>query len=139
MTRQSLLLLFMLPIAVPAADWSSQLRGRSSETTRERTFVDNWFHEVQRSAVLAPHRACQKDFGTIPDPTLRHPTPFEEGCYDRVADPTWTTPIQDEALTAELVSWREAREAEMDAHGLSPERGEDEDLGKRLEALGYIE
>ncbi|MBT3222259.1 MAG: sulfatase, partial [Proteobacteria bacterium] len=120
-------------------DWSAQVSGQATKTTRKHAFVDNWFRNVKRAVIFTDEFACQKDFGSEVDTTVRHETPFEDSCFNRTSDPTWLKPFSQPDILDELTSWREDRHEELDQHGLSPERGENEALNKRLEALGYLE
>jgi len=119
-------------------DWSAQVRGDADRTTRERAWVDTWFREVDRAAVLTDRVQCQRDFGTDHDASESRAPDFVEGCFDRVADPTYTSPIENPELMTELVEWRAARELEL-AASHPVDRAPDAGLTERLKALGYVE
>jgi arylsulfatase A-like enzyme len=123
---------------LPGRDWSAQVRGRSDRTTRERAWVDTWFREVRRAAVLTDQLHCQRDFGTDHAASQSRAPEFVEGCFDRAADPYYTTPIDAPELMAELVEWRAAREQEREAQDAS-DHAPDAGLTERLRALGYVE
>lgn len=119
--------------ALTGSDWSAQLSGASDRTTRTRAFSDTWFYGKSRAAVWTSERQCQHDFGSGREGDM------VDGCHDRAADPEFRHPFEDRALEAELVAWRKARVAELEAWGPVQRVEPDAALGAQLEALGYRE
>lgn len=139
-TVPTLLSLLDLPgdPALPGLDLSPLVRANAPErqTPRRQAFTDTWYFGANRSAVFTDAAACQRDFGSV---GMKRDT-FQNGCFDRVADPDFTQPVPHDALMEELVAWRAARQAEYDAwpHTRDVTGGHD-DLARQLEALGYVE
>jgi arylsulfatase A-like enzyme len=75
-------------------------------TGRDRAFADTLYDGVHRASLWTSDRQCQKDYGST---KVMEDDTFESACYDRVADPQFTKPIQDDALAAEL----DAQHAEL--------------------------
>jgi arylsulfatase A-like enzyme len=118
-------------------DWSEQVRGRGSNTTRERVFADTWFYEVRRSAIWSQEKACQVDFGTTG--ATREDLWFESGCFDRARDVAFRNPHVDHAMMRELSHWRAARLKEGEGWSHGPAEFVSDDLSEQLESLGYVE
>jgi arylsulfatase A-like enzyme len=85
-------------------DLSGAITGKT-ETTRDLAYADTFYDGAHRASVWTATRQCQKDYGSV----LEEPDTFTTGCFDRVADPDFTTPVADEALAAKL----EAMHAEL--------------------------
>lgn len=120
---------------LPGGDLSALARagGRSPRT---RAFTDTWYFGANRAAVFTSDRACQHDFGS----TGIRDDSFEQGCFDRVADPDFHEAFPDDSLLAELTAWRAARQAEYDAWpDIRDVSISDDGVEAQLEALGYVE
>jgi arylsulfatase A-like enzyme len=115
-----------------ARDWSGRLLGDPTTTTRQRAFSASMFFGTDIAAIWTPTRQCQLDYGSVPKVTIT------EGCFDRRADPTFTTPLKDAELVAELKAWRAARMVEY-ATWDEPTVVLDPALESQLKALGYVE
>ncbi len=135
--------LFGLPPApgLEGRDLSALLTGGSRDTGETRVFADTWFRAANRAAVYTPTHACLRDFAPPRAPASKQP-PFVTGCFDRVADPTMTTTIADDALMQELVDWRTEHEASraafVAAYG-EPEATINDATSGALRGLGYVE
>lgn len=85
-------------------DHSAAVKGKGS-TTRAEAYAATLFRGAHRASLWTATRQCQKDFGsehTLPDEV------WQDGCFDRVADPDFVTPIEDAELTKRLVEQHEA-------------------------------
>lgn len=123
------------PEGAVGEDWSAQVRGEMSSTTRNRAYSDTWYYGTNRSAIWTSERQCQLDWGT----RGVHDDDFQDGCFDRASDPGFTEVLQDAGLEEELRVWRAAREAEYAAWGDTRDVDVEGDVGAQLEALGYVE
>jgi arylsulfatase A-like enzyme len=115
-------------------DLSEHVRGEKIKSPRSQAFVDTWFREFSRAAVYTTTYACQRDFGS----DVHRDPRFQDGCFHRRRDPDHTKTVRKPTLFADLVAWREAREAEM----LSVESTAlelDEEMSEHLQMLGYVE
>lgn len=65
---------------------------------RTEAYADTLYQGAHRASVWTTDRQCQKDYGS----ELEEPDTFATGCFDRKADPDFTTVIADEALAARL-------------------------------------
>jgi hypothetical protein len=111
--------------------------GGASRTVRKAAYADTWFLDVDRAAMYTDSHACQRSFDI--DVVADSPDPFfQEGCFDRVADPQHEQPLRDLQREHALVGWRKARVREL-RHAAVEERAADPDLDRQLEALGYLE
>ncbi len=119
-------------VSGPGQDLSSWVRGeRKDRLPRRRAFAYSMFHRADVGSVWTPTRQCQAHFEFDRDREVN-------GCFDRVEDPYFERPLEDRALLAELVRWREARMAEGARWEVrTTEVGEA--LRRQLEALGYAE
>jgi len=125
-------------LAVDGHDWSSLLRGVGHTTTRERAWTDTWFRDVTRAAVFTQDRHCQLDFGSSRKQQKKGK--FQDGCFDRTADPLSTTLIEDDqGLLDELRAWRQDRVKEMEAFGREDDAEISDEVKRQLEELGYVE
>jgi hypothetical protein len=97
---------------------------------------DTWFQQSNRAAVFTRTRQCQDDFGS--SEAQRAKGLFVAGCYDRVADPLYATPIADDTLMTELRTWRADRTAHLPSV-LAGTVDVDAELSQQLEKLGYRE
>jgi arylsulfatase A-like enzyme len=69
------------------------------KSPRTSAYADTLYEGVHRASIWTAERQCQKDYGTTKQIDNDQ---FENACYDRVADPTFTQSIEDAALAAEL-------------------------------------
>jgi arylsulfatase A-like enzyme len=99
------------PSGIDGRSWADAARGRTDRTERTRAISDTWYVTANRASIWTATRQCQKDFGST---RLEHDS-FEDGCYDRIADPEFRSVFSDDALLAELVSWRETTPPAPDA------------------------
>lgn len=88
-------------------DLSASILGTVERTPRSEAITDTWYTTADRAAIWTGARQCQRDFGSGP---LEGET-FVNGCFERGADPDHAAPIDDPALMARLVAWRETRAA----------------------------
>lgn len=117
-------------------DWSAWVRGEHTVVDRDRVYSDTWFGGSSRAAVFTASYQCQEDFGSTA--RQKKKGKFVPGCYDRHADPLFTSLIEQPALLADLRTWRAAVTADLQG-GRVDEVEVDGDLNKQLEALGYLE
>jgi len=122
----------------PGVDLSPVIRGEDAASPRTRTFADTWFRKSSRAAMYAEDMACQLNFRSD-DVVDRHGHRFDDGCFDRRADPAHEHARRDPRAERELRAWR----AEQMAAGASRGRVEaielDDDLDRQLELLGYVD
>lgn len=118
-------------------DLSAAARGERGLTERPMAFVDTWFATSARAAVVTADHLCQRDFGS--GDRIRSKGRFDEGCFDRRADPLLTTPVGgQDRLVDTLVAWRERAERRLEA--LPAVRATvDDAVDEQLEALGYVD
>ena len=93
-----------VPEGLPGQDWTAQARGKKAATTRESAFADTWFYGANRASVWTSTHQCQRDFGSVDVKDS-----FQDGCFDRGADPDFTTPVDQAALAESLTAWRSSR------------------------------
>jgi len=122
----------------PGHDWSAQVRGASSRTTRERAFVDTWYGHADRAAIYTDDVACHQAF-SMGTAKARDRSERYTGCYDRNRDRLALEPLEPGRpdLMAELLAWREARWQEYQAWPDTRDAVVDDALSRQLEALGY--
>jgi hypothetical protein len=122
--------------SVEGRDWSALVRGEGDRTAWQRVWTDTWFQESSRAGVYTPTRQCQADFGSSARQNAKGL--FVPGCYNRIADPLLTTPIEELALMNDLRAWRAERTAHLAS--VQTRRAEiSEELSRELEVLGYRE
>lgn len=129
-----------VPPEARGADLSPALRGQPVAGADE-AIVDTWFREANRAAIYTSTRFCQANFGAE-SPVLVSPTGlplprFEEGCFDRQADPEARRPFRDEQLFERLRRWR--KETQSRAPALTPNPPMSEEEEEALRALGYMD
>lgn len=124
------------PSSAEGTDWSAQVRGEAGATTADAVFVDTWFQESNRAAIFTPTHQCQADFGSSERQQARGK--FQPGCFDRHADPLFTTTVEVPDLPEQLAAWREGREAAL-AGAVTETVEVSEELAGQLEMLGYHE
>jgi len=90
------------PTEIDGRSWADAARGRTDRTDRARAISDTWYVTANRASIWTDTRQCQKDFGST---RLEHDS-FQDGCYDRIADPEFLSPFSDDGLMAELIAWR---------------------------------
>ena len=78
-------------------DLSPAILGKGA-SPRTRAYADTLYEGVHRASIWTADRQCQKDYGS----KEIEGDEFADACYDRKADPTFTKPVPDEALAAEL-------------------------------------
>jgi arylsulfatase A-like enzyme len=78
-------------------DLSAAVTGKG-ESPRTVAYADTYYDGAHRASIWTTAHECQKDYGS----TLEEPDEFKTACYDRVADPDFTTPIEDAALAQQL-------------------------------------
>ncbi len=115
-------------------DWSDLVK-TGGRTTRARAVADTWYEGANRASIWTSERECQRDWGSK---RIRRDS-FETACYDRVADPDFTIPVDDPALAGELVTWRTAAEGRYAAFSATGDAPDDAAVRDQLEALGYAE
>jgi hypothetical protein len=123
----------------PGLDLSGTIRQKQRVTGREMAFTDTWFLNTNRAAVYTADRSCQRDFAHIAHIAQadRHPR-FQEGCFDRIADPLHEGPFPNAEVEQHLIDWRAKRLVEYqisEATDVSP----GEKVVDQLEALGYAD
>lgn len=99
-----------VPEDVDGKDLSKVLA--SGRSDRERAYADATYRGADRASIWTPDRQCQRDYGTsheLPDDD------FVDGCFDREADPDFTTPIPDPDLMEELDAMHAELETKVDA------------------------
>lgn len=86
------------PEGLDGVDHSAAVTGKASVSTRPSAYADSLFEGMNRASIWTRERQCQKDYGSraVDDDS------FQDGCFDRKADPDFTTPVVDATLTAEL-------------------------------------
>jgi arylsulfatase A-like enzyme len=124
------------PALVEGISLASQVRGSGAPIPRASVWSDTWFQQSNRAAVFTRTRQCQADFGS--SEAQRAKGLFVPGCYDRVADPLYVTPVADDALMTELRTWRAERTAHLPSV-LAGTVDVDAELSQQLEKLGYRE
>ena len=122
----------------PGYDLAPALRGQAAGTPRTEAYADTWFRKSQRTARYTEGQACQLNFNQA-DVVDRHGHRFEEGCFDRRADPDHRQASRDGAGERAVQAWRAAQLAEASARGDVGSVEVDDDLDRQLEALGYAE
>lgn len=65
---------------------------------REAAYADTLYQGAHRASMWTAAHQCQKDYGS----EIEDPDGFATGCFDRVADPDFTRPIEDAELAARL-------------------------------------
>jgi arylsulfatase A-like enzyme len=95
---------------VDGLDLSAVVTGATSRTGRTSAYADTYFEGADRASIWTDTRQCQRDYGSegITD------SQFQDGCFDRAADPTFTKVLQDEALLAQLDAERAERLKELE-------------------------
>jgi arylsulfatase A-like enzyme len=114
-------------------DWSGILR-EGGRTIRHRAVSDTWYEGANRAAIWTSERECQRDWGSKVNNDS-----FQSTCFDRVADPDFTVPLDDDALMRELVAWRTGAQERYRAF---PDTGDAPTLSSiddQLQALGYAQ
>lgn len=122
--------------SVEGRDWSALVRGDGSVTSYDHVWSDTWFQAASRAAIFTPTRQCQDDFGS--DEKQVEKGIFVPGCYDRITDPLYTTPVQDDALMSALHDWRTDRTAHL-AQVPTVQSTVNPELAEQLKKLGYRE
>ncbi len=89
---------------VSGRDLSAALRGRAATTDRPFAIADTWYLNANRASIWTSAVQCQRDFGSVG----LEGDGFVDGCFDRAADPDFTTPVDAPEWMARLVAWREA-------------------------------
>ncbi|MBX2797730.1 MAG: sulfatase-like hydrolase/transferase [Myxococcales bacterium] len=82
-------------------DHSAAVRGKAKATTRTEAYADTLFGGAHRASLWTSTRQCQKDFGSTHQ---LEDDDFADACYDRTADPDFSSPVEDAAMMARLVS-----------------------------------
>lgn len=96
----TLLSLLSLPAGgTDGMDLSAAITGKAPRTPRTEAYADTFFEGAHRASVWTATHQCQKDFGSTIE--LEDDT-FVDACYDRVADPDFTKPVDQPALLARL-------------------------------------
>lgn len=85
------------PTGFDGVDLSNAVLGKG-KSPRTRAYADTLYEGVHRASIWTAEHQCQKDYGSK---EIENDA-FADACYDREADPTFTKPIPDDALTAEL-------------------------------------
>lgn len=120
----------------PGFDLAPVVRGRS-ESPRTEAFTDTWFRKSQRAARYTGGRMCQINLNKA-DVVDRHGHRYAEGCFDRVADPTFAAEaLRDPEGEAAVLRWRVEQQAEARQRAAAVDLELDDDLSQQLEALGY--
>lgn len=125
-------------------DWSSLVRGAPVAIDRDEVISDTWFSASSRAAIFTPYLQCQADFGS--SARQQRKGKFVAGCYDRLADPLFATPLADDdaqatrfhALQSTLGAWRREHTSALSSltHEDAPVS---DDLAQQLGALGYVD
>jgi arylsulfatase A-like enzyme len=125
-------------------DLSRLVRGEPGVIERDHVISDTWFAAASRAAIFTPYLQCQQDFGS--SERQQRKGKFVAGCYDRVDDALFASPLLDadprrpqlDALTATLVDWRKVHTAALATleHQSAPVS---DDLAQQLGALGYVD
>lgn len=79
-------------------DLSAAVLGKGP-TGRVEAYADTLYEGIHRASLWTEAHQCQKDYGTT---KKVEDDQFEDACFDRKADPTFLTPIQDPDLAARL-------------------------------------
>ncbi|MBX2803008.1 MAG: sulfatase [Myxococcales bacterium] len=120
----------------PGHDLAEHVRGQASVSPRTHAFTDTWYTNSSRAGVYTDDKACQLDFLKNDDP---RGAGFEDGCFDRLADPLHERPYKDLELLLELRRWRRDRVLEARALPPTPRAEVGKGLSRQLEALGYVD
>jgi arylsulfatase A-like enzyme len=117
-------------------DWSDRVAGNTHPTDRSVAFSDTSYFGANRAVRVTADQACQQDWGSV---GINKDT-FEAGCFDRAADPDWTSPTADANAMALLEVWRAKQQGAYD--NWPHIQDTDHVVGEtqqQLEALGYVE
>lgn len=113
-------------------DLSAWVRGeRTDPLPRDRAFAYSMFHRADVGSVWTPTAQCQDHFEHDLDRQLT-------GCFDRTTDPTFTNPVDNASLHAELVAWR-ARQLALATGAPVTTTEVDDDMAEQLRILGYAD
>ena len=115
-------------------DWSALLR-EGGRTIRTQAIAETWYEGANRGSIWTSDQECQKDWGSkwIPNDT------FDDACYDRTADPDFTTRIESPKLASELNTWREGALVRYGAFRGTGDAAPEATVEEQLEALGYAQ
>ncbi len=91
-------------------DLASAARGEVARTGRTRAYADTLFEGTHRASLWTDTMQCQKDFGSVGVQNSH----FENGCFDRGADPEFTKPKGDAMLLGELEAMHNELMADME-------------------------
>ncbi|MEQ1505638.1 MAG: sulfatase [Myxococcota bacterium] len=83
-------------------DLSAAVLG-TGPSPRTEAYADTLYEGANRASIWTSAHQCQKDFGSKDIENDQ----FEDGCYDRKADPVFTKTIEDAALAAKLEKQRQ--------------------------------
>lgn len=87
-------------------DLSAAVLGRAKSTGREIAYADTLYEGIHRASTWSSTHQCQRDFGST---HKLEDDAFEDGCYDRVADPEFTATVAEQpALITELTQRHDA-------------------------------
>jgi arylsulfatase A-like enzyme len=123
----------------PGRDWSAQVRGESTRTTRGRAFVDTFFNDTATTEIYTDDVACHEAFSMGTARRRLRPERYT-GCYNRHEDRLALQPLESGRpdLVSELRVWREEQWAHYQAWPDVRDAEIGDALSRQLEALGYV-